>query len=106
MNAPARGALLNALDAAFKVLDTREPFGEAFYASVAPAYAALQAGIAKAGPPLDVKLTATGHAHIDVAWLWTLDQTRRKAGPHLPQCPAAHGAVPRLPLHPKPAAAL
>ena len=79
-NAPARGALLNALDAAFKILDMREPFGDAFYASVAPAHAALQAGIAVAGPPLDVKLTATGHAHIDVAWLWTLDQTRRKAG--------------------------
>ena len=79
-NTPARGALLNALDAAFKILDTREPFGDAFYASVAPAHAALQAGIAVAGAPLDVKLTATGHAHIDVAWLWTLDQTRRKAG--------------------------
>ena len=24
-------------------------------------------------------MTATGHAHIDVAWLWTLDQTRQKA---------------------------
>jgi alpha-mannosidase len=33
-----------------------------------------------AGQPLDVDVTAVGHAHIDVAWLWTLDQTRRKAG--------------------------
>jgi alpha-mannosidase len=29
---------------------------------------------------LDVRVGATGHAHIDVAWLWTLGQTRRKAG--------------------------
>ena len=78
-NEPAKGHLLNALDEAFKILDTREPFGEAFYASVAPAQAALRAGIVKGGPPLDVDITAAGHAHIDVAWLWTLGQTRRKA---------------------------
>lgn len=77
---PARGALLNALDAAFKVLDTREPFGDAFYASVPAAHAALRDGIAEAGPALDVSVAAAGHAHIDVAWLWPLEQTRRKAG--------------------------
>ncbi len=79
-NEPARGLLLNALNDAFNLLDTREPFGESFYASVAPAHSALRSGIAQAGAPLNVYLTATGHAHIDVAWLWTLDQTRRKAG--------------------------
>ncbi|MCB9155288.1 MAG: alpha-mannosidase [Caldilineae bacterium] len=79
-NTPARNALLNALDQSFVLLDTVEPFGDRFYASIAPAHAALNAGIAQAGPPMPVILTATGHAHIDVAWLWTLDQTRRKAG--------------------------
>lgn len=79
-NAPAVGHLLNALDEAFKILDTREPFDEGFYASVPEAHAALQAGIEKAGPAADVDIVATGHAHIDVAWLWTLGQTRRKAG--------------------------
>ncbi|HEU5013525.1 MAG TPA: alpha-mannosidase [Roseiflexaceae bacterium] len=77
---PARGMLLQALDEAFKLLDLREPFGDGFYESVGPAHAALRAGIEQAGPPLDVEITATGHAHIDVAWLWTLGQTRRKAG--------------------------
>ncbi|GCE30928.1 alpha-mannosidase [Dictyobacter alpinus] len=77
--APARGKLLYALNRAFILLDTREPFGEAFYASVAEAHAALKEGIAQAGAPLDAEVTATGHAHIDVAWLWTLGQTRRKA---------------------------
>lgn len=79
-NTPARGKLLYALDAAFKLLDTREPFGAAFYASVVPAHAALREGIAQAGAPLDVTVSASGHAHIDVAWLWTLGQTRLKAG--------------------------
>ncbi len=79
-NEPARGHLYTALDEAFKVLDTREPFDERFYASVPAAHEALRKGIAQAGAPLDVNITAVGHAHIDVAWLWTLGQTRRKAG--------------------------
>ena len=77
---PARGHILNALDKTFQILDTRQPFEEHFHASVPPAHAALRAGLAQAGPPLDVDIVATGHAHIDVAWLWTLGQTRRKSG--------------------------
>jgi alpha-mannosidase len=121
-NEPAKGALLNALDAAFKLLEThglantglihaldtvmmaneanrqeeggtswtveavlamlqaRKPGLDDFYASVGPALETLRAGIAQAGPALDVEVIGTGHAHIDVAWLWTLGQTRRKAG--------------------------
>src|SRR5690606_9511575 len=79
-NNPAKDRLLNALDAAFRVLDVREPFGDGFYDSVGAAHQTLKDGIAKAGPPLDVYISASGHAHIDVAWLWTLGQTRRKAG--------------------------
>ena len=78
-NDPVRVGLLNALDTAFKILDTREPFGESFYRSVILGLMTLNSAIAEAGAPLGVTLTATGHAHIDVAWLWTLDQTRRKA---------------------------
>jgi alpha-mannosidase len=77
---PAKAHLLNALDAAFLRLETREPFGDNFYASVPPAHEILQAGIDKAGVAPEVKIVASGHAHIDVAWLWTLGQTRRKAG--------------------------
>lgn len=79
-NEPARGHLYTALDEAFKALDTREPFDERFCASVPAAHETLREGIAQAGAPLDVNITAIGHAHIDVAWLWTLGQTRRKAG--------------------------
>ncbi len=77
---PARARLYNALDDAFKMLDTLEPLGDHFYESVPPALERLRAGIKRAGAPLDVDIIASGHAHIDVAWLWTLGQTRRKAG--------------------------
>lgn len=78
-NSVPRGHLLNALDAAFKRLDTRDPLGAAFYDSLPAALETLQAGIAESGAPLDVTVYAAGHAHIDVAWLWTLGQTRHKA---------------------------
>jgi alpha-mannosidase len=80
LNHPAKGHLLNALNAAFNRLDLREPFGDDFYASITEAHEILRDGIAKAGPPMDVSIVGAGHAHIDVAWLWTLAQTRRKAG--------------------------
>jgi len=107
-NDPARGHLYTALVEAFNTLDTREeahqgahentrdpdhqpgrehpcspehqPFGDRFYTSVPLAHTILRRGISQAGPPLDVSISAVGHAHIDVAWLWTLGQTRRKAG--------------------------
>jgi alpha-mannosidase len=78
-NHPARYGLLTALNDAFTVLDTREPLDcDEFYASVEPATQVLEEGIRKAGAPMDAIVHATGHAHIDVAWLWTLGQTRRK----------------------------
>jgi alpha-mannosidase len=80
-NDPVKGHLYNALDEAFKVLDTRDPLGTpAFYNSVPAALAALKQGIAAAGSPMDVNIIGIGHAHIDVAWLWTLGQTVRKSG--------------------------
>jgi len=79
-NNPAKHHLFNALNEAFNVLDTRDPIGdERFYSSIEPAVQTLKSGIGKAGTPLDAIIHATGHAHIDVAWLWTLGQTRRKS---------------------------
>ena len=79
-NQSAKGRILNALDKAIKLLDTREPFGEAFYESVPMAHDVLKSELEKAGSNLDVDVTAIGHSHIDVAWLWPLWQTRRKCG--------------------------
>ena len=78
-DAPAKGRLLNALDDAFKRLETLT-LTDKFYDSVPGALETLKAGVAAAGPAADVTVAAAGHAHIDVAWLWTLGQTRRKAG--------------------------
>lgn len=78
-NSTAKQDLLTALDKAFMALDTREPFAEAFYNSVPQALAILTEQLAHAGKPMDVTVHSVGHAHIDVAWLWTLGQTRRKA---------------------------
>jgi alpha-mannosidase len=76
---PVRSGLLNALNAAYIQLETREPGSDTFYASVPAALEVLKEGISSAGSALDVSVHASGHAHIDVAWLWTLDQTRQKA---------------------------
>ncbi len=77
---PARAGLYDALDEAFLVLDTREPLGRRFRDSAADAEKRLRTAIETVGPALPVDLFAIGHAHIDVAWLWTVTQTRRKAG--------------------------
>ena len=77
---PVKHQLLNALDAAFQILDTHAPLGDSLYTSVPEALKVLQEGIAQAGPPHSARVHSAGHAHIDVAWLWTLGQTRRKAG--------------------------
>ena len=72
---PAHGRVLNALEEAFQALDTREGVRP----ECAPALKALRDGLGLAGPSLDADLWATGHAHLDVAWLWTYGQTRQKA---------------------------
>jgi alpha-mannosidase len=77
-NSPVRAGLLNALNAALARLDLQEPFGDRFYACVEDACQALESGIHAAGPAHPGDVAAAGHAHIDVAWLWTLGQTHRK----------------------------
>ncbi len=80
-NDPVKGRLYNVLDEVFTILDSRDPLGtEAFYASVPHALETLKAGLAQIGSPMDVDIIGVGHAHIDVAWLWTLGQTVRKSG--------------------------
>jgi len=77
---PAKHHLLTALDEALKLVDLRNPISDRFYKSIPAALKELRTGIEKAGPPLDVEIYAVGHAHLDIAWLWTLGQSRRKAG--------------------------
>jgi alpha-mannosidase len=79
-NSSTRYGLLNALDEAFIALNTRHPVdSDEFYASIDRATQTLKMGIEASGAPMTAIIHATGHAHIDVAWLWTLGQTRRKS---------------------------
>ncbi|MEM9852217.1 MAG: glycoside hydrolase family 38 C-terminal domain-containing protein, partial [Pseudomonadota bacterium] len=70
--------ILNALDDAFLALDTRDPIGQALHASAPDALAILEKGLAQAGPPMEVTLAGIGHAHMDIAYLWPVDQIRLK----------------------------
>jgi len=79
---PAYYHLLTALDEALGLIDLRLPIGTSFYKSIPEAHKCLKEGIKKAGQSLDVDLTAVGHAHIDVAWLWTLGQTAKNRAAH------------------------
>lgn len=77
----AKNKILKALDVAFKHLDTRDPIrSDAFYDSVPGAHAALLAEMAEYEGRMEVDIIGIGHAHIDVAYLWQVDQTRRKTG--------------------------
>jgi len=76
----ARTHLIAALEAAFLVVDYREPMEAAFYASVREARRRLQREMESIPlPPRHERICAVGHAHIDVAWLWPLSQSRQKA---------------------------
>lgn len=62
-------------------LDLRTPYTEAFYQSVQAArdYIAKALYEDMAGYQ-DIIATCIGHTHIDVAWWWTVEQTREKVG--------------------------
>lgn len=70
--------LTRAINAALALVDFRQPHSAAFYASLAPARAAFAAVLRDYRHGTRPRVVATGHAHIDVAWLWSLAQTRRK----------------------------
>ena len=76
----ARIRIIDALNTALLKLDSSYSSCDAFYESVPAAYSTLQDELKKAGPAMDVEISAVGHSHIDVAWLWELAQTRRKCG--------------------------
>ena len=74
-----RMLLENALNEGINLLDLRTPYSEEFYASVRAASAYLKKAVYTdlAGHD-DVIASCIGHTHIDVAWLWTVAQTREK----------------------------
>lgn len=71
--------ILTVLNDTINLLDLRKPHSEEFYASVDKASAYIRQKLYKdmAGYD-DVVATCIGHTHIDVAWWWTVAQTREK----------------------------
>ena len=69
------------LNETINLLDLRTPYSEDFYRSVREASAYIQKALYEdmAGYE-DVIATCIGHTHIDVAWWWTVAQTREKVG--------------------------
>lgn len=71
--------ILEKLGPAADVLDLRQPYSERFYASLEKMGEILKrefyTQVREEGP----KVSGVGHTHIDIAWLWTVEQTREKA---------------------------
>jgi alpha-mannosidase len=74
-----RARLLRALEQAYNVLDLRQPQSDDYLRSVPRAREILRQAASPAGPAAErPRIVAVGHAHIDLAWLWPVSQTRRK----------------------------
>ncbi len=71
--------ILRFLTTAVNKIDLRKPFSESFHQTIQNACGYLQLefyeGFCRGA---DVTTLCVGHTHIDVAWLWTLAQTREK----------------------------
>ncbi len=85
-NSATRVAILKTLDETCLKLNFRQDGGPEFYKSCQEAYQLLSSGLdllARESGAVSAEwqphITATGHAHIDVAWLWQLAHTRIKA---------------------------
>ncbi|GIP28399.1 alpha-mannosidase [Paenibacillus sp. J23TS9] len=75
-----RHELTSALEEAFRCLDWSQPGSEAFYASAVVARQMLRERLEAIPRGPRPQVTAVGHCHIDVAWLWRLQHTREKSG--------------------------
>lgn len=76
-----RETLTRFLNDAINAVDFRKPGSPVFYESIAEANEALKQRLAEYKPAGENKpiITAVGHSHIDVAWLWRLKHTREKS---------------------------
>ena len=75
-----RQRLTNLLNQAINLIDFREAGSADFYLSLQQANNFLREGLSQTKPTDGNRpvITAVGHSHIDVAWLWRLDHTREK----------------------------
>lgn len=63
------------------LIDFRNPYSNEFYASIKAASDYIKKDLyEEMGGYDDIIATCIGHTHIDVAWWWTVEQTREKVG--------------------------
>lgn len=76
-----RMEIQNVLNETINLLDLRTPYSEDFYTSLEAAQKYINKALYfdMAGFS-DIIATCIGHTHIDVAWWWTVEQTREKVG--------------------------
>ena len=81
MQGRTKSLIVEALNGALNLLDLRTPHSPEFDASVAAAQEYINEHLYK-NPELsghdDIIASSIGHTHIDVAWWWTVSQTREK----------------------------
>ena len=74
-----RMALERVMNDAVNLLDLRTPYSDAYMGTVRQARAYLQKHLyEELGGHADIIASCIGHTHIDVAWWWTVAQTREK----------------------------
>lgn len=75
-----RKDIVTVLNNTVNLIDLRTPYSRGFYESVEEATSYIEQALYEdmAGYE-DVIATCIGHTHIDVAWLWTVAQTREKS---------------------------
>lgn len=78
-SSPVKEWLLNLVNSAFRKIDYTHVRTDHFYETVAEALKVVEDGLAEHGKAEEVSVSLIGHTHIDVAWLWTLKDTREKA---------------------------
>ena len=71
---PLRARIFSALERCDQALNTNDLIG-----SLPMARRELDAVLTVGNGPSAHRITATGHAHLDTAWLWPIRETRRKA---------------------------
>ena len=71
--------ILVKLGPAADALDLREPYSSRFYRSIEEMERIVKKEFYENVNTSSPVVSAIGHTHIDIAWLWTVDQTREKA---------------------------
>ena len=71
--------VLTALSMSLRKINMLEPRGDEFHRTLAEAAAYLKENLYDKARESDKAVICIGHTHIDIAWLWTVAQTREKA---------------------------